>query len=400
MKILFVINTLGQAGAEAALLALLASLKGAEYELSLYVMLGQGELASQLPDNVKLLNSHYKNCSVLSAMGRTELIKTVIKSFFRNGHLLKKAGYVLANLPAMIKKHRIQIDKLCWRIVSDGSECLKQTYDLAVAYLEGAATYFVAEHVKAVKKAAFLHIDYVRAGYTRKLDQGCYCAFDRIFAVSGEVRDSFLSMYPECRDRMAVFHNMIDQDRIRMLAGQSGGFADDFDGFRILTVGRITFQKAYDQAVLALDILKKEGRKVRWYVLGDGDRRASLERQIASLGLQEDFILLGAVNNPFPYYKQCDLYVHATRFEGKSIAIQEAQTLGCAVLASDCSGNREQITDGVNGRFCQLTPKDIAAGIRLLLSDEKQRMRLGSAASKLVFDYKDELQQLLELAKR
>lgn len=56
---------------------------------------------------------------------------------------------------------------------------------------------------------------------------------------------------------------------------------------------------------------------------------------------------------PYPYYRQTDIYVHATGYEGKSIAIQEAQTLGCAIVASEC--NREQITDGEDGFCARLT---------------------------------------------
>lgn len=41
---------------------------------------------------------------------------------------------------------------------------------------------------------------------------------------------------------------------------------------------------------------------------------SKLQQKIDSLGLKEDFLLLGAKENPYPYYKQCDLYVHATRF--------------------------------------------------------------------------------------
>lgn len=397
MKILFVINTLGKAGAEVALLELLRRLAQTEYELSLYVMLAQGELADELPDRVQLLNSDYRNLPVLSRQGRIAMGKKVCGSFFHNGHLMRKIRIFISNLLEMAKSHRIQIDKLCWRIVSEGAEYPAGQYDLAVAYLEGASTYFVAEHVKAAKKAAFLHIDYINAGYTRKLDRDCYLVFDRVFMVSDEVKTNFLRVYPECEENVRVFHNLIAQDKIRARAEESGGFTDDFSGMRLLTVGRLTQQKAYDLAVLAMKKLKEEGIKARWYVLGEGSQRSALEKQIASLGLKEDFILMGAVDNPFPYYKQCDLYVHATRFEGKSIAIQEAQTLGCAVLASDCSGNREQIVDGVDGRFCCLTPEGIASGIMELLTDDAKRKRLGQAASGRTMAYQEEIKQLLEL---
>ena len=65
-KVLFVINTLGHAGAEVALLELLGRLEGTNLELSVYVLTDQGELADDLPPGVKLLNQRYCRSSVLS----------------------------------------------------------------------------------------------------------------------------------------------------------------------------------------------------------------------------------------------------------------------------------------------------------------------------------------------
>ena len=53
-KILFVINTLGRAGAETALLELLNHLDTEKYEISLYVLLGQGEMISRVPPEVHI----------------------------------------------------------------------------------------------------------------------------------------------------------------------------------------------------------------------------------------------------------------------------------------------------------------------------------------------------------
>lgn len=86
-----------------------------------------------------------------------------------------------------------------------------------------------------------------------------------------------------------MFHNVIDQQRIRRLAEEPGGFSDAFEGLRLLTVGRLTHQKAYDVAIQAMARLKASGACVRWYVLGEGSRRTVLERQIAACGLQKDF---------------------------------------------------------------------------------------------------------------
>ena len=70
-KILFVINTLGGAGAETALLELLRSLSPREYEISLFVLLNQGEMVDQLPSHVRLLNADFCRESVLGREGKT-----------------------------------------------------------------------------------------------------------------------------------------------------------------------------------------------------------------------------------------------------------------------------------------------------------------------------------------
>ena len=64
-KIIFVVNTMGRAGAETALLELLKALRHPDYELFLYVIMGQGEMIRHLPSHVKLLNDRFSEQSVL-----------------------------------------------------------------------------------------------------------------------------------------------------------------------------------------------------------------------------------------------------------------------------------------------------------------------------------------------
>lgn len=396
-KVLFVINTLGCAGAETALIELLKSLDEKEYELSLYVLMGQGEMIDKIPENVKLLNDHYCKDSVLSKQGKQAMMKTVWRSFWENGNVFGKFAYIVRTFSAMRRTGKFQPDKILWRVISDGSPRFEETYDLAVAYLEGGSTYYVADHVKAKKKTAFIHIDYENSGYTRGMDRNCFDKMDRIFTVSDEVKKHFLNVYPKYQDKVKVFHNIINQDEIRRKAEEETGFEDHFDGVRLLTVGRLTYQKAYDIAIDAMKLIKDRGYKVRWYILGEGSERPALEKKVKELGLEKEFLMPGAVSNPFPYYKQADIYVHATRFEGKSIAIQEAQTLGCAIIASDCNGNREQIVQEKDGLLCLLEPESIAEAVISLVKDRDKRIRLGNAAKEKDIVHKGEIQLLLEL---
>lgn len=391
-KVLFVINTLGVAGAEKALLELLKKFTPDQFDVSLYVLMDQGELIHQIPEYVRILNKNYSDASVLSKEGKRVLNKTILKRLFRKNAIFRNISYLLKAFGKMRKNGRIYPDKLLWRVMSDSADKLNEQYDMAIAYLEGGSTYFVHDHVKADKKYTFLHVDYGYAGYTRQLDKNCYLDYDRIFTVSDEVKISFLHAYPECKEKTVVFHNLIDQEEIKRKALLSGGFEDYYEGKRILTVGRLTAQKAYEVSIDAMKLLKDQGVKARWYVLGEGELREKLQDRINRLGLEQDFILLGAKENPYPYYVQCDLYVHATRFEGKSIAIQEAQTLGCAILVSDCSGNREQVVNDVDGMMCSLTPEAISEQIKLLLENNEKRRQLGKQASvKLALNQTDVL---------
>ena len=388
-KVLFVINTLGGAGAEKALVELLKRFPREEYQIDLYVLLGQGELISQVPEYVKILNKDYSAESVLSKEGKRQLNKRVFRRLFIRAAFLRNIPYLMKNTVIMLKKRKIYADKLLWRVMSDSGMKLKKNYDMAVAYLEGGSTYFVHDHVSARRKFTFLHVDYEYAGYNRFLDRNCYVDFDRIFTVSGEVKTSLIHVYPECADRTVIFHNLIDRKEILRKADLPGGFEDAYDGKRILTVGRLTAQKSYETAIDAMKLLKDQGIKVRWYVLGE-----KLQEKIDSLGLTEDFVLLGARENPYPYYRQCDLYVHATRFEGKSIAVQEAQILGCTILVSDCSGNREQVKNGTDGILCQLSAEEISRSIIELLEDEEKCRQYGENASKRISDEQEDILQM------
>jgi len=183
-RVLFVINTLGGAGAEKALLELLKRFTPDRYEVDLYVLLEQGELISQVPGYVNILNRDYTAESVLSAEGKKELNRKVLRRLFIHRALLKNIPYLIKNTFSMLGRKKIYPDKFLWRIMSDSGMKLNKSYDMAVAYLEGGATYFVHDHVKAKKKFTFLHVDYKYAGYSRGLDRDCYLDFDRIFTVS------------------------------------------------------------------------------------------------------------------------------------------------------------------------------------------------------------------------
>lgn len=399
-KLLFVINTLSTAGAEVSFLELLRQLDPKRYEVDVYVLMAQGELREQLPEYVRLKNTSYSDSSVLSREGKRHMVEMVLRAAVHRGNVFRQLPYLLRTFLSMCRTGRLQPDKLLWQLLAQGAPRETEVYDLAVAYLEGGSAYYVADAVQAKKKVAFMHIDYARAGYSRAIDRACYLKYDHIFTVSEEGRKTFLFSYPELAGRISLFHNPVDRERMLARSREEIKYCEwnDYDGLKLLTVGRLNPQKAYEVAIETMRILKEARVPVRWYVLGEGEERPKLEQLIRRYGLEQDFLLPGATDNPYPYYAECDLYVHATRYEGRSVAIQEAQAFGCPVLASDCSGNREQITDGVNGRLVTLDPRQIADQIRAMLDDREMLERLGKAALEKPTSHPEDIEGLLSFA--
>ena len=400
-KLLFVINTMGRTGAETALVELLKKLDSmGGYELFLYAIIPRGELFGRVPDKVHILNKHINKGYVLSFAGYFRIVIGVLYSFFYKLTGFKLLGYMIKNIKAQKSSgKKLQYDKLLWRLLAEGRPEMKGTYDLAVAYLEGAATYYLADKVKACHKAAFIHIDYQEAGYTPLMDQDCYRKMEKIFVVSNAVGEKFCKVYPQYRDRVRLFRNLLDRNEILQKAETGAGFTDEFDGLRLVTVGRLHYQKGYDIAVEALAKLRESGYNVRWYVVGEGMERSNLETLIRKYKVEESFLLMGAKENPYPYMKQADIYVHATRFEGKSIAIEEAQILGKAIVASDCTGTTEQIRSGYDGILLTLNVENLVSVLKHVIDDPELRRQYSEHVMEKKMEFSEDLESMLDMLK-
>ena len=396
-KILFVTNTMGRAGAEKCLQALLELLDPAQYDLSVYSIINRGQLYSDMPEYVHILNKKPCTKSVLDNAGLAAIARQIGWSLLRKFHFITYIPYFFRALAHQIKIKRLDFSKLFWMLLARSAKRFDEEYDLAVAFIEGAATYYVADYVKARKKATYVHIDYLAAGYNPKTDKKYYDKFDRVFCVSDTVRRVFLKAYPEYESKTFFFHNMVPRERILRLAKEGKGFDDGFDGLRILTVGRLHYQKAYDLAIPALAQLRRRGHNVRWYVIGEGAEEDNLRVLIKQNGVEDSFILMGCFANPYPYIAGCDIYSQASRFEGWCIALAESLVLARPVLASRCAGNEEQVTDGETGVLIDLSTENIVEGMEKLITSPELRVKFTRNLSGVTLDFKKDLEMLYAL---
>ena len=396
-KILFVTNTMGRAGAEKCLQALLELLDPEKYDMSVYSIINRGELYSDMPEYVHILNKNPCTKSVLDNAGLAAIGRQILWSLLKKFRFITYIPYFFRVLFHQIKSKHLDFSKLFWMLLARNAKRFNEEYDLAVAFIEGAATYYVADYVKAKKKATYVHIDYLAAGYSPKLDRKYYDKFDRVFCVSDTVRKVFLKAYPDYSQKTFFFHNMVPRERIIRLSKEGQGFTDGFDGLRILTVGRLHYQKAYDLAIPALAELRRRGHNVRWYVIGEGAEEDNLRALIRQNGVEDSFILLGTTPNPYPYIANCDIYSQASRFEGWCIALAESLVLARPVLASRCAGNEEQVTDGETGVLIDLSTENIVEGMEKLITSPELRKKFTRNLSGVALDFKKDLEMLYAL---
>ena len=396
-KILFFTNTMGRAGAEKCLQALLELLDPEKYDMSVYSIINRGELYSDMPEYVHILNKNPCTKSVLDNAGLAAIGRQILWSLLKKFSFITYIPYFFRVLFHQIKSKHLDFSKLFWMLLARNAKRFNEEYDLAVAFIEGAATYYVADYVKAKKKATYVHIDYLAAGYSPKLDRKYYDKFDRVFCVSDTVRKVFLKAYPDYSQKTFFFHNMVPRERIIRLSKEGQGFTDGFDGLRILTVGRLHYQKAYDLAIPALAELRRRGHNVRWYVIGEGAEEDNLRALIRQNGVEDSFILLGTTPNPYPYIANCDIYSQASRFEGWCIALAESLVLARPVLASRCAGNEEQVTDGETGVLIDLSTENIVEGMEKLITSPELRKKFTRNLSGVALDFKKDLEMLYAL---
>lgn len=401
-KILFVINTMGRAGAENCLMTMLKYMDKETYEISLFSVINRGEMFTKVPSGVRILNEHPCARSVLDREAKRDLTRMILKNGILGGYFFRDARYLWEMLSWQKKQGKLQFKNLFWKLCAQSAPPLEETYDLAVAYIQGAATYYVMDRVRAKKKIAFLHNEFLPSGYCPKLERSYYERADRIYCVSESIRAHFADIYPDMAKKTEVFYNLLDADAIRQKAREDTGvfpaLSQSGNEIRLLTVARLAFLKGLDLAVPALDRLKKKGYPVTWYVVGDGPERQKLLRLIAQYGLEDSFLLLGAKENPYPYMASCDIYVQPSRYEGCCTAISEAVILGRPVIAADCDGNREQLGRYGTGILVSPDPDGIAEGIQRFCEDRGLLKQMAEQAGLENFEPYGPLQRIYQFA--
>jgi glycosyltransferase involved in cell wall biosynthesis len=222
---------------------------------------------------------------------------------------------------------------------------------------------------------------------------------DEIVTVSEECAQILKQRFPKQSAKVKTIYNIVSPKVIHAMVNkeQMAMYERQKDETVILSIGRLHHQKGFELAIEACARLTALGYRVRWYIIGEGEERERLTALIRQHGLEERFILLGLKANPYPYLQQADVYAQPSRFEGKSIAIDEAKILHKPIVVTDFSTAKDQITDGVDGLIVAMDPESIAAGIARLIDDRDATGRLTEHLSRQRLGTEDEIYKLYKL---
>lgn len=369
-KLLFIIPNLNSGGAEKALLSLLQTLDFDKYEVDLLLFKKEGIFLNQLPKEVHLLPEpqNYKYFDMPLVQAITELISKL---------KFKVVFYRLAAI-YIYKTEKVPTvrEQKVWSFMKNVLHNLDKDYDVAIGYLQKTANYFCIDKVKATKKIGFVHNDYRMLQLDKTIDEPYFKKFDSIVTIS-EVCESILKEeFPQFSDKISLMYNISSPKSIWKMAETKVDI--DKSVSTIVTVGRLNDQKGLDIAIDACKILVDKGHQLKWYIIGEGNLRPNLEQQIAGNNLQSHFILLGLKENPYPYVSKATIYAQPSRFEGKSIAIDEAKILCKPILVTNFPSAKDQIEHLVNGYVVEINAKAIANGLEELLENLSLRDQLAT----------------------
>lgn len=348
MKVLVLHGHLSMGGEERVLLSVLKNLVELNYDVDLLITWNHGEnnlFENEIPEkvNYKFLFDNYN--------GKNKLIKEIYR-------IRAKATY-LKKVEKIIKENKYDV------IIDYSSNLLKyNNFDIKVpvfAWIHFSLTFgekLSADKIEKYKKQ--------------------YKKYDKILAICDTMRDEFVEILGMDKNKVELVYNPIDLEAIRKKAENIDKKYENYlkqDYF--LQVSRLTEQKQPEHLVDIYYKLKQRGIKEKLYFIGNGEKVELIKQKIKEYKLQNDVILLGQIENPYPFFKNAKLFVHTGKYEGLPTVLLESLALGTPVVAYDCPTGPKDIL-GKNSEYGKLIPlndKDVFVEkvCELMNDDEKYK---------------------------
>ena len=343
-------------GVQKALVNLLKEI-ASEYEVTLLLFYKGGELLRDVPENVRIITA----CRVLCGWGATR----------------EDAGGLRLQLSRAFSAAITRVAGRKWicRILFPFQKKLRG-YDVAISYLHsgndhvfyGGCNEFVLRCTEAEKKISFLHCDYEKMHAGSRYNASIYQKFDAIAACSAGCKDAFSAVFPELKQKVQVVRNCHDYERLRHDAAQAPA-ALSKTSVNVVTLSRFGREKGVLRGIQAAADVQRAGKKLRYYIIGNGVEYPKAAAMVKRLGLETSVTLLGEMLNPYGYLKAADVLLIPSFSEAAPMVIGEAASLGTPVLSTRTSSAEEMIVCSGYGWVCDNTQVGITEGLERLLAN-------------------------------
>lgn len=361
-NILFIMSSLRNGGAERSLVNLLQLLDYDRYNVDLLLFQDEGMFLKQVPEEVNIIS----NCDKLHTLYDNKKIVS-----FKHPYL--SAVHIIGTLVSRQKMDTLSKSRQYrWKhFYRKNVPVLTEEYDIAIAYMQREQTYFLVDNVKATKKIAWVHNEYSQLGHFKEMDLEYFKKIDKIVTISDLCARDLETNFPSIKDKFMVLPNLTSSKVVKNLSNEF--FPDEFkkNMLNIVSVGRLNHQKGFDLALDAAAELKRCKLKFHWVILGVGNLKEELEKKQKELELQDCFEFIGARDNPYVYMKNADVLVQSSRFEGKSVVLDEAKILCCPIVTTNYPTVYDQINNK-EGIIVEMSGKEIADGIMQILKNPNQ----------------------------
>ncbi len=355
-NILFVMPSLGSGGAEKSLVNLLNLIDYEKYAVDLLLFKREGLFLSQIPKEVRLLQPtdslQYAYKIDRGMFSSVSGIKAVI---------LRGTSTFICKCLYKENARQQRWIKFYKRYLSN----LEEEYDIAIGFLEGDASYYVIDKVNAKKKILWIHNDFneIKKYEDAKIYEEYFQKADSVVSISDKCVQILRQNYPAMVNKFYCLPNLTSGSLLKKMSEEFEVSEFEKNQFNVLSIGRLTRQKGYDFAIDAVKILKEKYSDIHWWIIGAGELEEQLKKQVKDNDLEEYITFLGLRANPYPYIRSCDLLVQPSRWEGKSVVLDEAKILAKPILATNYSTIKDQLKDKKEGLITDISPNAIAEGI-------------------------------------
>lgn len=360
-KVLFMMIEMNIGGTERALLNRIAEMPKDKFDITILMLEKRGDLLPFIPDHVhvKVLH-HYEHIKQYVH----DPPKRVVQSLCKKGKYIKGLLFATVVLLSKLSRNPLVYYSYLLRKIPP----LREEYGSAHAYAGpmDLISYFILHKVKAKEKIQWIHFDISKIGFTVDFAKKTYPRFSKITVVSEEAAEKVKRALPQLKEKIEVESNRVSQEMIRSLAKRGKGFEDAFQGIRVLTVGRLSKEKGQDLLIPVAAKLMKHFN-IRCYCIGEGSARSEYEALIKKYGVENHFFLLGKKINPYPFMKECDLYVQPSRHEGFCLTLSEAKCFQKPIVATNFVGAKEQLKD--EGLIVPITTEALYEGVKQVMEE-------------------------------